>query len=74
MDNINLSGFQFVSQPTLSEAGGVGFYIRDKLSYTKRDDFCCSKPEFESALWVEIEAPQQHNIVCGVQKEILIPP
>ena len=63
--NTSIAGFDFISQPTLSEAGGVGFYIRNNLSYTKRDEFCCSKPEFES-LWIEIETPHQHNIVCGI--------
>ena len=42
----------------MSNGGGVGFYIKDNLSYTKRDDFCTSNPEFES-IWIEIEVPHQ---------------
>ena len=56
--NIDLPGYEFLSQPTFSNAGGVGFH-------TKRDDLCCTQHEFES-LWVEIEVPHQHNITCGV--------
>lgn len=47
----------------MSNAGGVGFCIKNNLSYIKRDDFCTSNPEFES-IWIEIEVPHQHNIVC----------
>ena len=63
--NTNLPGYSFLSQPSMSNAGGVGFYIKDNLSYIKRDDFCTSNPEFES-IWIEIEVPHQHNIVCGL--------
>ena len=34
--NINIPGYDFVSQPTLSNAGGVEFYIKHGLNYTIR--------------------------------------
>ena len=37
--NTEIPGYIFVSQPTLSNAGGVGFYIRNDLSYIIRNDF-----------------------------------
>ena len=61
----DIRGYQFLSQPTLSEAGGVGFFINNNLSFIHRTELCCSEQEFES-LFVEIEVPHQHNIVCGV--------
>ena len=63
--NTSLPGYNFISQPTLSNAGGVGFFIKDNYSYAIRDDLSITKPEFES-LWVEFDIPHQHNIVCGV--------
>ena len=30
--NTNLPGYHFLSQPSMSNAGGVGFYIKDNLS------------------------------------------
>ena len=63
--NTYLPGYYFLSQPSMSNAGGVGFYIKDDLSCIKRDDFCTTTPEFES-IWIEIEVPHQHNIVCGL--------
>ena len=38
--NTALPDYSFLSQPTLSNAGGVGFYIKNNLPYTKRDDLC----------------------------------
>ena len=63
--NTNLPGYCFLSQPSMSNSAGVGFYIKDNLSYIKRDDFCTTNPEFES-ISIEIEVPLQHNIVCGL--------
>ena len=34
--NTNMTGYHFLSQPTLSEAGGVGIFIKDNLSYIQR--------------------------------------
>ena len=28
--NVNISGYDFISQPSLSNGGGVGLYINDK--------------------------------------------
>lgn len=65
INNINIPGYQFLSQPTTSAAGGVGLYIKSSLLYNKRSEFCYSKKEFES-LFIEINLKNQHNIVCGV--------
>ena len=48
--NTCLSNDDFVSQPTLSNAGGVGFFIKADLNYSKREDLSQSQSEFES-LW-----------------------
>ena len=45
----------------MSNALGVGIYIKNNLSYTIRDELCTTQPEFES-IWVEFE----HNIFCGL--------
>lgn len=49
----------------MSNAGGVGLYIKNNLSYTIRDELCTTQPEFES-ICVEFEVPLEHNIVCGL--------
>ena len=57
--------YNFVSQPSKTNAGGVGFYIRNHLNYLLRSDISCSYIDFE-ALWIEIETDSHRNMLCGV--------
>ena len=63
--NLNIPGYNFVSQPSHSNAGGVGFFIKDNLKYTIREDLSISEKLYE-ALWIEIESDQERNMLCGV--------
>jgi exonuclease III len=65
ISNIDILGYQFISQPSHSLAGGVGFYVKNRLSYKVRTDLTTSKDEFE-ALWIEIQNKGKANIICGV--------
>ena len=65
ISNIDILGYQFISQPSHSMAGGVGFYVKNSLSYKVRTDLTTSKDEFE-ALWIEIQNKGKANIICGV--------
>jgi hypothetical protein len=38
--NTGIPGYTFFSQPSLSNAGGVGFFVSDHLSFTMRADLC----------------------------------
>ena len=35
--NINIPGYNFLSQPSLSNAGGVGVFVKNGTSYSYRD-------------------------------------
>ena len=63
--NLDLLGYNCISQATLSNAGGVGFYMNNDLVFSKGEDLSCSENEHES-LWIEIQNKNQHNIICGV--------
>ena len=63
--NIDLPGYTFVSQNTLSNAGGVGFYVRNDLTFTVLSELSCTTADYE-ALWIEIQNSHGHNIICGV--------
>ena len=63
--NLNLPGFQFVSQPSLSNPGGVGFCIQDKYAFSIRTDLSKTESGFE-VLWIEIENNAHSNLLCGV--------
>jgi exonuclease III len=63
--NTAMHGYHFVSQPSLSNAGGVGMYISENYKYTIRDDLSKSSKEFET-LWLEIHNDSQQNFLCSV--------
>ena len=63
--NIDLPGYTFVPQNTLSNAGGVGFYVRNDLTFTVLSELSCTTADYE-ALWIEIQKRHGHDIICGV--------
>ena len=65
ISNTSLPGYNFISQPTLSQAGGVGLYIKNGTEFHIRDDLSCVTNKFES-LWIEIHCNRVKNIICGV--------
>ena len=65
LSNVNIIGYDLVSEPTLSNAGGVAFYIKNNYNYTIRSELTIATLDFE-ALWIEILANGQPNLVCGV--------
>ena len=65
ISNIDIPGYNFISEPSHSNAGGVAFYINDNLKYIIKLKYTKSTYDFE-ALWIEIESVNQSNIICGV--------
>ena len=39
LTNIDIEGYNFISQPSLSNAGGSGIYVQNNLNFTLRSDF-----------------------------------
>ena len=63
--NVNIMGYNFIHEPTLSNAGGVGFYIRNDIKFSFRNDLSTSTSDFET-LWIEISQLGQPNLICSV--------
>ena len=63
--NVNIPGYDFISQPSLSNAGGVGFYIKNNLTFAVLSELSVTEADFE-ALWIEINCDGQCNLICGV--------
>ena len=63
--NIAIEGYDFVSKPTLTNAGDVGFFIKEGIQFHIRGDLCSTTKEFES-LWIEINRDPYKNILCAV--------
>ena len=60
-----IPGYSFVSQPSLSNAGGAGFFVSDKLNFTVRDYLSESTPDYE-CLWIEVQSDSKDDLICGV--------
>ena len=61
-----MNGYTFVSQPSLSNAVGVGFFINDSLCYNVRHDLSEIVAWYEN-LWIKIQSGLiNQNIICGV--------
>ena len=58
-------GCSFLSQPSLSNAGGVGFFVSDPLSFHVRNDLSVSTVDYE-CLWINIQSNSNEDLVCGV--------
>ena len=63
--NITINGYNFISKPTLTNAGGVGLYVKEGIPFNIREDLCLITKEFES-LWIEINSYPYKNLVCGI--------
>ena len=58
----SIPGYEFVSLSSMTNAGGVGFFINENIKYIKRDDFTSATMEYES-LWIEIDCGPHKNIM-----------
>jgi hypothetical protein len=68
--NVTIPGYIFISQPSMSNSGGVGFFASDNLSYITRNYFSKTTVDYE-ALWIEVQSGDlHHNLICGVLDKI----
>ena len=45
--NITINAYDFISKPTLTNAGGVGLYVKEGIPFNIREDLCLTTKEFE---------------------------
>ena len=64
--NINITGYNFLSQPSATNAGGVGIYVKDNLVYTHRSDLSTQKLNDYESLWIEIHNNKGHKTISGI--------
>jgi len=48
LTSIDLPGYTLVSKNTLSNAGGVGFYVRNDLTFTVLAELSCTTTDYEA--------------------------
>ena len=63
--NTDLPVYSFVFPTTLSNAGGVAFYISNRLRFSMLSEYLRATEDFET-LSIEIHNPLKSNLLCGV--------
>ena len=63
--NTNINGYNFIHNHSLTNAGGVGFFIRNNLRVKIRKNLTKSAIHSEM-LWIEITRSNESNLICGV--------
>ena len=62
--NVDLDGYCVYTQPSNSNAGGVGLYVNNKLDHLERNDLGKLDDDFES-IWTEIKNKKGKNFLYG---------
>ena len=78
-NNLNQHWFTrnlFSSQPSNSNAGGVGFYVNKELNYTTRSDLSSTTDEFEASQASSQKKSERkrniiYNMTCRHRNDIL---
>ena len=65
ISNTDLYGYQFLSQPSHSNPGGVAFYINNNLNFSIRPEFTTTTDGFE-ALCIEVHNNCHSNLLHGI--------
>jgi len=58
--NTSIPNYNFLRKDSLTNAGGVGLYIKQTFKYCVRDDLCLNVPSCED-LWIEIKTKQPNK-------------
>ena len=62
--NVDVTGYDFIHCASITKAGGVGFYVKQNLSYKQKSDININL-NFVENMWVEVKT-NNGRIVIGV--------
>ena len=62
--NVNITGYDFIHRVSITKARGVGFYIKQSLSYKQKSDININL-SFVENMWIEVRTNNE-PIVIGV--------
>ena len=66
LSNIVLPGYFFISQPSLTSAGGFDFFCDlNEAKFNIRTDISITTNNFE-AMWIEVHNDFSRDMICGV--------
>ena len=55
----------YSNQPTDTDFGGTGFYIKDNLDFNQRKDLQINSPSNYESLFIGIIFPNKKNVIVG---------
>ena len=64
--SINITGYIFLSQPSCTNTGGVGFYVKNNLGYINCSDLLAQAQNDYESVWVKIQDDTGHNTIHEV--------
>ena len=53
-NNIDIAGYNFIHTDSLTKGGGIGFYIKNSLSYTVKSEYDLNL-NFVENIWIQID-------------------
>ena len=62
---INLPGYTFCYDKTMSSHGGTVFFVSDKICFSQREDLNISVNGKLESTFIELDFPKKRNILCG---------
>ena len=62
--NISITGYEFISKASDTNAGGVGMYVKDNVNFIRRSDLEISLNGVETC-FIEIPRIRQKNLIIG---------
>ena len=63
-NNIDIAGYNFIHADSLTKAGGVGFYIKNSLSYIVKPEYELNL-NFVENIWIQVDT-DKNSILIGV--------
>ena len=65
-NTIEIPGYDnFIFEPTDTNFGGTGFYVKDNLDYVRRSDLEINSPTNYETIFIEIKFPKKKNLIVG---------
>ena len=65
-NNIEIPGYDnFILEPTDTNFGDTGFYVKDNLDYVRRSDLEINSPTNYETIVIEVKFPKKKNLIVG---------
>ena len=63
--NVEIDGYDFIHNPTLTQCGGVGMYVKNGIDYCTVKNLTESHENICESMFIEIKHPTKRNVLIG---------